>query len=277
MLSGRNIFAQSDANILLFDIVQHRDSLTLTNGKDISQNTGYNNQPAFIDENRLLYARNQNGQTDVALYDLTSKNTSIIHPTIIGSEYSPKSIPGTDHISAVRLDTNGLQRLYDYSLKDSTTVKISQLKIGYYDFYDQKRILATVLTPMAMDLYFINLKTEKDSLLLKNVGRSIQKIPGTRSLSYTLINEEQQLDLYLLDFKTLESYFVCTLPIGIEDYTWLNQNQIILGSRSKLFIYDLLISNEWEEIADLSKMGIKNVTRLAVSPSGKKLALAAEN
>ena len=269
-------FAQSDTQIYLFEISQNKDSVVLKNGTDISQNQGYNNQPSFMDDDHLFYARTQDGQTDVALYDVSNAQTKIINATKVGSEYSPKMIPNTDRVATVRLDTTGLQRLYSYSLSDTTSSKISELKIGYFDFYDSGHLFAAVLNPIAMDLYFINCQTGKDSLLLKNVGRSIHKIPDTESISYTSINEEQGLDLYILDIHTLESFFVCALPVGIEDYTWLDKSRMILGSGEKLFMYDTLMSNTWEEAADLSHLNFKHITRIAVNPVGNKIALVAE-
>ena len=282
MLCCRNAFAQSDTQVFLFDMMQNQDSIAVKNGRNISQNPGYNNQPSFFDDNQVLYSKNKNGQTDIALYDIKSASTTIISE-ISGSEFSPMRIPETDQIAAVRLDTNGLQRLYRYSTADSalphtdeSTRALSTLKIGYFDFYDKDEILASVLTPTSLDLYLIDLKAEKDSLIIKDIGCSIHKVPGMNAMSYTLINEEQDLDLYLLDMESLESYFVCVLPIGIQYYTWLDKNRILLGSRNKLFVYDTLMSNEWREVADLKGFGIKTITRLAVSPSGDKIALVAE-
>ena len=73
-----------------------------------------------------------------------------------------------------------------------------------------------------------------------------------------------------------ESFFVCQLPIGIQDYAWLNDSQIIIGSGNKIFLYDTFSNEEWKQVADLSDYKIKDITRLAVSPDGTKLALVAE-
>ena len=94
-------------------------------------------------------------------------------------------------------------------------------------------------------------------------------------MSYTAVNEDKNQDLYLLDIDTMESFFVCQLPIGVQDYTWLNDSQILIGSGSKLYIYDTFLSSEWKEIANLSKHNIKDISRLAVSPDSSKLAIVA--
>jgi hypothetical protein len=48
-----------------------------------------------------------------------------------------------------------------------------------------------------------------------------------------------------------------------------------MGQDSKLFQCDPKKNGEWQEIADFSSAGLKNITRLAVSPKGEKLAIVA--
>jgi hypothetical protein len=91
------------------------------------------------------------------------------------------------------------------------------------------------------------------------------------------VNEEKNHDLYILDIdEDRESYFVCQLPIGIQDYAWFNEDQIIIGSRNKLYIYDILEAPEWREWISLEEFQISNITRLAVSPNGTMIAVVAE-
>jgi len=95
-------------------------------------------------------------------------------------------------------------------------------------------------------------------------------------MSYTAVNEDGNYDIYQLDMENFESFIITQLPIGIQDHIWLDDSKLLCGSRDKLFLYDLFGSGEWKEIADLSAYNITNLTRLAVSPDGTKLALAAE-
>ena len=49
-----------------------------------------------------------------------------------------------------------------------------------------------------------------------------------------------------------------------------------MKAHSIKFIFLFFGSGDWMEIADLSAHRIKNITRLAISPKGTKLALVAE-
>ena len=105
------------------------------------------------------------------------------------------------------------------------------------------------------------------------MGRSFHKVPGQNSVSYTVTNEQDQQDVYLLDMETLESFFVTQLPIGVNDYAWLDDSRIVVGSKSSLFVYDTFDKKDWVKLADLDASVITDISRIAVNPSGNKIAL----
>ena len=52
---------------------------------------------------------------------------------------------------------------------------------------------------------------------------------------------------------------------------------ILMGRGSKLYLRAAGSDPSWTEIADLSRDGIRNITRLAVSPSVDKLVVVADH
>ena len=252
--------------------------MELLNGRNISNNEGYDNQPSFISNETLVFAGNNDGQTDISEYNLTSKLQKWVNQKTDGGEFSPQKFPSNDDLAAVRLDKDGLQRLYRYnSEKGKSSEIIKDLQVAYFAFYNDQKILATVLDGDSMDLVLIDLPSKSADTLFYKAGRSLQKVPKIASMSYSLVNEEGNLDLYLLDMNSYESFFVCELPIGIQDYVWINDTQILVGSGNKLYMYDTLGEPEWNRVASLEEYGIKNISRMAISPDGKKLAVVGEN
>lgn len=272
-----NIFAQLNTEVYLCDFKSEYGGLTIYNFQNISNDSGYDNQPSFASDNKVLFAGNNGSQTDIALYDISKKTKTWFNKTTKGGEYSPIQIPdSSSKVSAVRLDPDGLQRLYMYDAISKENVELIEgLQVAYYDFYNAETVLASVLSGDNLDLVFSNLKTKKTDTLLRNIGRSIHKVPDSKMMSYTSVNEDKNHEVYLLDIETKESFFVCQLPVGILDYTWLNDSQILIGSASKLYIYDTFINSDWNEVVDLSEYYIKDISRLAVSPDGTKLSLVA--
>lgn len=272
-----NIIAQSNPEVYLCDIKSENGGLATSNFQNISNDEGYDSQPSFANNNTVLFAGNKNGQTDIAMYNISEKTKTWVHKTTEGGEYSPIQIPGYEtKTSAVRLDPDGLQRLYMYDVISNENIElIEDVQVAYYDFYNAESIIASVLSDGHLDLVFSNLNAKKTDTILRNVGRSIHKVPNSNSMSYTSVNEDKNQEIYVLDMETMESFFVCQLPVGIQDYTWLNDSQILIGSGSKLYIYDTFLNSDWKEVANLSEYNIKNITRLAVSPDEGRLSLVA--
>ncbi|WP_310993659.1 hypothetical protein [Aequorivita marina] len=269
--------SQENTEVFVFDIMPSYAGLELLNARNISNNTGYDNQPSFISNEAVIFAGNNNGQTDISEYNLTSDLQKWVNSKTEGGEYSPQKLPLNNDVAAVRLDKDGLQRLYRYDSKTGSSEEIiPDLQVAYFAFYNDKKMLATVLNGDKLDLTMIDLSSKAVDTLFYNAGRSLQKVPKTNAMSYSLVNEEGNLDLYLLDMDVYESYFVTDLPIGIQDYVWINDTQILVGSGSRLYMYDTLGGGEWNHVAALEDYGVKNISRLAISPNGKILALVAE-
>jgi outer membrane protein assembly factor BamB len=271
-------FAQNNTEVYVFDIAPAYEGLELLNIQNVSKNEGYNNQPSFASNEMLLFAGNNEGQSDIAEYNFNTKTKKWINKKTEGGEYSPQKFPSNNDVAAVRLDKDGLQRFYLYNSETGNSLElIDKLQVAYFAFYNDQKILATVLDGEVMDLVLIDLPTKVSDTIFRNAGRSLQKVPKTNSMSYSLVNEDGNLDLYLLDMNNYESFFVTELPIGIQDCVWINDTQILIGSGSSLFMYDTLGEPEWSKVATLEEYGIKNISRMAISPNGKKLAVVAEN
>ncbi|MGK0235596.1 hypothetical protein ABXT64_10900 [Candidatus Marifrigoribacter sp. Uisw_064] len=270
-------YGQTNTNVYFSLINQSNDSIDISPPNLISPNPGYNNQPSFRDDLSIVYAGNNKGQSDIAHYSIIEKLNTWVHTPTSGGEYSPQAIPNSKNIAAVRLDTTGLQRLYEYTTKESTLL-IEDLQVAYYAFYNDSTIVSSVLGINVLDLVVSDLKKKTNDTLVSNVGRSIHKIPGSNAMSYTAVNEEKNHEIFMLEMnESLESFFICQLPVGIQDYVWLNDSVILIGSGSKLYKYDMFGTQEWVVISDFTENGVKSITRLAVSNDLKRIAMVAES
>lgn len=271
-------FAQPDTEVFVMDISVSDAEIAISNFRNASNNPGYDNQPSFYDNNNLVFAKTRDGATDIGAMNLPSNQGWWISIPTEGGEYSPVRMPESGNLAAVRLDPDGLQRLYEYPVPEGPSkLLIDDLQVAYYAFYDKEQLLASVLSDNRLDLVLHNFTTKQTDTLLEKSGRSIHKVPGRDSMSYTAVNDEGNHDIYLLDMKDRESYFICQLPIGIQDYAWLNEDQIVIGSNDKLFVYDTADNGKWTQMADLSTYKVNEITRLAVGPASKQLAIACES
>ena len=138
--------AQPNTEVYLFDLKINEGKTELLNPKNISNNEGYDNQPSFLDENTLVYAATRDEQTDILKFDIIKGSVKTwITDTPTGSEYSPLKIPNKESVSAIRLDLNGLQRLYEYDISTGESQLIlKDVKVGYHVWHNQNILVATV-------------------------------------------------------------------------------------------------------------------------------------
>lgn len=265
-LSGL-LFAQSSTEIYLIDLTT--DHSTPIN---ISRNPGYDNQPSFWDNDYLLYTRTRAGQTDIVRYHLNSKKTEWLCDTPQGSEYSPLRIPESDAFSAIRLDTTGLQRLYRYERKGPISLVDPNLKIGYHRWISATSLLCTVLVEDHMNLMLVQ-HDSSATLIAEKVGRSLHRIPNTKQFSFIQQKEDKNV-LSSYDPSTELIQSLLTLPEGVQDVSWLASGTLIFGQGNSLFQWDPTTSrgiHVWKKLEE-----INNISRLALSPNGKLLALVGE-
>lgn len=268
--------AQPNTEVYLAEINSVDGKTTLKNPINISNNEGYDNQPSFYDDNTVLFSSTRNGQTDIAKYDISSGKISWLTDTPAGSEYSPLRIPGSNDISAIRLDTTGLQRLYRYDSNDGSSEKIRKdAKVGYHVWHSKDILVNTVLVENGMDLIVSNFIDQTDTAIQKGVGRSLHTIPDSELVSF-ISREKDGNKIKSLNPITRETKTVSNIPKNSQDMSWLGDGSILV-SAGKL-IYKLTPeSKENPEIIDLSgNEQIHVITRMAVSPNGKYLAIVSE-
>ena len=75
--------------------------------------------------------------------------------------------------------------------------------------------------------------------------------------------------------KTLQTSKIIQTPEGSEDCVWTANGTLLMAHGAKLFKYTPEIDKNWQEIADLESLGIKQITRLAVNPANSLLAFVA--
>ncbi len=261
--------AQPATEVYLFSLKNKKGRLTVSNGKNISKNTGYDNQPAFLpDSQSLLFTSQQGDQNDVIRYYIATGRKEVLI-TSAGSEYSPTPIPGQDAFSSIIQEKSGLQLLWKYNIDGKKRdLVVPDLVIGYHAWINENELVAFVLgEPNTMQLITVGGKAR---IVAENIGRSLHLIPGQNKISYLDKSGEAWI-IKAMDPVSEETSKLIPAFEGSEDYTWTPDGQIIMGNGSKL--YQWKSDSEWIEFADLSSINLTGITRLDVSPDGQKLVV----
>lgn len=268
---------QANTEVYLFDLDMTNGKPILSNPKNISNNEGYDNQPSFLDDNTVLFSSTRADQTDILRFNITGGSTSSwITDTPTGSEYSPLKVPGKEAVSAIRLDLDGLQRLYAYDLDTGMpTLLLKDQKVGYHVWYNEEILVCTVLVDNRMDLMVSNLNDGSNRIVQKNVGRSLLKIPDTELISF--VSKENDLwEIKSMDPITGATKRITETYGKSEDICWLNDGSLLTGFQKTLYRFEPMAGAGWKPLMTFGLDEINNISRIAVNESGNRLAFVAE-
>ncbi len=273
---GLSSWAQTNTEVYLFDLVQTEEGYVLRNKKNISENKGYDSQPHFYDNNTIIYSGSRKGQTDIVKYDIKTGKKTFMNDTPNGGEYSPQRIPGSDDISAVRLDNNGLQRMYRYDINTGKPKElIRSLKVAYPVWFNNKLVVSAVIGKNSLDLVTSDLQYGSNFTLQKNIGRSLHKIPNTKKISY-VSKKGSSWELRSLDVGNLRTQKIVDLSGKYEDICWLPDGSILQAKKNQILRFDPKADKDWKVMAAINDSEIQNISRITISPDGTKISIVGE-
>jgi hypothetical protein len=259
--------------IYLLDISITQSKVTVGNPKNITNRQGYDNQPFFHPDKSLLYytTADAEGKTDLVEYNYKTKTSRNFTQTP-EREYSPTVTPDKKFISCIIQRDNGAQDLGKYPIDGGEpVVLINTLTVGYHAWINAENLLLFVLGD-TMSLRQYNLVSKKDTIIVKDVGRSLHDVPKSTSMSFVHKISESDWQIKYLHANGFIQTIISTLP-GREDLTWTPDGKIMMSDGKKLFYYEPGRSTSWQEIEMPPTMPTGTITRLAVNPKGNQLAI----
>jgi hypothetical protein len=274
------------SNIYLFELRQPTDStLELTKPRYLTafNPNGYNNHPAFFNENELCVSVQLPTERQPELYLLNLNNNTKTRLTQTPEgEYSPSLMPNVYAFSAVRQEItlrDTALRLWEFpiDLMDNGKPVFKYFKnIGYYHWLNSAQV-AVFLTTNPNQLAIANVRDDKLEGVATNVGRCFRLMPNG-NLVYVKKDNIGPWKLMQRKMNTGSNAgeeITNTIP-GAEDFAVLQDGSILMGKGSKLYRYNPRSARPaWREVADLRFYNINNITRLAIS-ADMKLALVCD-
>ncbi len=260
-------------DIYLFDLSILGSKFHLSEPLNITNRDGYDNQPMFSTEGLLYTSVRVDGQADIYQYNIQNKTTTQLTQTK-ESEYSPTITPDGRYFSVIRVEADSSQRLWKFPLTGGRPfLLLEDIKpVGYQAWADENKVALFILgNPNS--LHIADIRTGKSQKVIDSIGRSLHKRPGHDAITFIHKVSAEEWWIKQIDIETHKIIQIVQTLDGSEDYAWTPNGILLMAKDSRLFKCNPVTDKKWLEIADLSKDGLHQITRIVVNPLGNKLAV----
>jgi dipeptidyl aminopeptidase/acylaminoacyl peptidase len=252
------------------------DSLSAVAPVAVVRERGYENQPFYTpDGAAILLTANLDGkQTDIYEFDRKTRQVRRLTATTEG-EYSATVTPDGKGFSVIRVEADSTQRLWRFD-RNGTNPRLVLTEIrpvGYHTWIDDDQLALFVLGKPAT-LQHARVSTGKTVVIAQNIGRSLHTIPNTRAVSFVHRESAQAVWVKQFDPATGAITPLVQLQQGNNegDVTWTPDGTLLMSAGTKVYAWRRG-DKDWREVYDVAAHKLGAVTRLAVAPDGRSIAL----
>lgn len=270
--------------------------------RNVTQREGYDNQPSFTPDSRaMLYTARMGDQTDVFRLDIASGQATRLTSTP-ESEYSPTVMPAGARFSVVRVEADSSQRLWSFAPdgSDPRLVLPGVEPVGYHVWLaDSALALFVIGAPNTLEI--VTLGSERADTVARDIGRALvlappvsRAFPEDRPL--TFVQRDSSGDRVMVMHLERRGRrcvgMVCLrrggwsvalterarLPEEAEYLAWTSNGALFTAEGTSVYQEGAAPGGgrRWTKVADFARHGMRNLSRLAVSPDGRWLAIVAE-
>jgi dipeptidyl aminopeptidase/acylaminoacyl peptidase len=261
-------------------------AVTIGSPVNISSSTGYDNQPSFTPDGASILFTSVRGdakQSEIYRFDFGAGAGTLTRLTETAeSEYSPTVTPDGKHFSVIRVEGDGTQRLWQFTIdgKSPSLVLTDVKPVGYHAWTDDRTLALFVLGKPAT-LQVADRTTGAATTIAHDIGRSIQRIPGRNTVSFVWREvpaggNTATLSIRELDPKTRAVTPLVSAVAGATeaDLAWTPDGLLLMAHNGALYGWRRGDAT-WTRVADLAALGLTGVSRMAVSPKGDRIAFVA--
>lgn len=267
-----------ECDIFLFELSESENELKVSGGINITNRPGYDNQPWFTPEGKsILFSANRDPhRTDIYEYFVASGETKQVTDSP-DQEYSPQVSPDNQTLSFV---TDGETANQSVWTKDRGQSKIHWLlgnqserePVGYYS-WNHKTGYILYWSRYGFSIRLVHQDRELSHYVTGDaIPTTPHIIPGSDCFSFMHQQGNGEVWIKELNPETLAVRPLTAVLGNNRNYGWTPLGKILMCKDTQLHRWSQ-DTRKWEFVVDLASMGVKDVTRVAISPNGKHLAV----
>jgi hypothetical protein len=258
-------------------------AVTFGTPRNATARAGYDNQPSFTPKSdAVLYtSTDASGKTDTWRFSLPDGKPERL-TNVPMSIYSPTVTPDGRFFSFIRVEPDSTQGLWKLPLdgKGEPAKVIPNLKVGYHVWTGEHTLVVYVLPPggaprgTPSTLHLADDRTGKSEVVATNVGRALAKVPRRDAITFQQLVKDSLPWITDLDLASKQTRRMVQAPPGADYHAWAPNGALLTAAGSRVFRYT---DDGWAPVADFTQFGVRNISRIAVSPKGNWLAFVAED
>ncbi len=278
LLAPFALHAQGGTDVWVVELTGSGSALEFGRPRNLTNRAGYDNQPQFSPDGRsLLYTRIEtSGRADSWRVAISNGESVRVTNTEVEQEYSPTPMPDGSGFSVIVVEADSTQRVwaYDWAGTPRRPIVPGLKPVGYYVWIGSSVLGAFVLANPAPDvLVLMHPLTDRVDTLARDIERAFARVPGREAFTFVQRTDSSTL-VSEVDVRTSTVRLVMSGPSGLEYHVWLPDGSMLISGQGQIW--------RWHEsrltpFADLRVMGIRGVTRMALSSDGRTLAFVAED
>ncbi|WP_289169220.1 hypothetical protein [uncultured Pseudoalteromonas sp.] len=232
----------------------------------VSDKNSYNNQP-YLTNQGIYFTHevisSEQSQTDIAYYDLATKQVSNITNTPV-SEYSPTVMPSKQSLSAIVVEQDSKQKLWQYPL--DTEQAPSRIfdwiePVGYHAWGAQSDLVMFILGE-PHTLQYTSVAAAKGEVVASNIGRTLIYNSKTARFLFSYTKNDQHI-LASFNPQSKQVEDLLRLPEQVQDFILKDANTVAYAVKNRVYMRNLSGSDEVSQWLNLSPYCETNITRMS--------------
>lgn len=267
--------AQGGTDVWVAPFSEMGSTITVGRARNVTDRAGYDNQPAFTTRgDAILYTSiREDAQADTWQAWVAGGAPERMTRTA-ESEYSPTPMPDGRHFSVIRVEADSTQRLWRFPLDGGApSLVLTALRPVGYHVWVGDHTLGTFVLGEPNALVLVDARTERADTLARNIGRALVRVPGRDAFTFVQLGADTSW-LSEVDVRTKAVRRVVALPKGSEYHVWTPNGRLVTTAGSRLLV---LADGRWDVLKDFAELGVRGISRIALSPRGDQLAFVAED
>lgn len=243
--------------------------------QNVTRRAGYDNQPAFTTDGRHLLFTSIRADAQADIWRV-SVDGGVATPltTTTESEYSATPTPDGLAFSVIRVERDSTQRLWRFPFDGgSPSLVLRALRPVGYHVWVGDATLGTFVLGAPNALVLVNTRSERADTLARDIGRALVRVPGRDAFTFLQSGRDTSW-ISEVDVRTHAVRRIAAAPARSDYHLWTPGGQLVVSSGSRLLIR---VDGRWDVLADFAELGVKGISRLALSPRGDRIAFVTED